>query len=116
MALDVNTETRGEVLVVRLIGELDHHHADRVKSAIESIIEKDEIQHIVLSLSELQFMDSSGIGMILGRYKQITQKGGKMVICSTNPTIYRMMELAGLLKILKVEENEREALSQLGVA
>lgn len=116
MSLRVNLEYRGNVLVVRLEGELDHHTAGQLREAVEDAVEREEVSHVVLSLSGLTFMDSSGIGVILGRYKQISQKNGEMVVCSINPTIERLFELSGLFKILKVEKSETEALHALGVA
>jgi stage II sporulation protein AA (anti-sigma F factor antagonist) len=61
-------------------------------------------------------MDSSGLGVILGRYKQITARGGDMIVCSINPVIYRLFELSGMFKIIKVKDSEEEALHILGVA
>lgn len=61
-------------------------------------------------------MDSSGIGVILGRYKLIKQKGGKMVVCDVNPPVYRLLEMSGLFKIMPIFENEGLALSDLEVA
>ncbi|GAB7386200.1 anti-sigma F factor antagonist [Bacillaceae bacterium] len=116
MALKIDLEILEDVLIVRLYGELDHHTSDQLRTSVEEMIEKHDIHHIVLSLADLRFMDSSGIGVILGRYKQIAQKGGKMVVCSINPTIHRLFELSGLFKILKIKESEAEALSLLGVA
>ncbi|MNC72816.1 Anti-sigma F factor antagonist [compost metagenome] len=53
--------------------------------------------------------------MILGRYKQVTGKGGKMVLCEVSPSVYRLFEMSGLFKILAVKENERQAISSLEV-
>ncbi|MNI85677.1 Anti-sigma F factor antagonist [compost metagenome] len=83
---------------------------------MEEAITRDDIRHVVLSLKDLIFMDSSGLGVILGRYKQITSKGGKMVVCDTNPSVYRLFELSGLFKIISIQENERSAISSLEVA
>jgi stage II sporulation protein AA (anti-sigma F factor antagonist) len=98
------------------VGELDHHTAADLRQQVERIIEKDGVRHILLNLEDLSFMDSSGLGVILGRYKQITQLGGKMIICAISPTIYRLFELSGMFKILKIVESEEQALESLGVA
>jgi stage II sporulation protein AA (anti-sigma F factor antagonist) len=116
MSLTVDLETIGDVLIVRLDGELDHHTADDLRSQMENAIDKYKTYHILLSLQNLHFMDSSGLGVILGRYKQITAKGGDMIICSINPVIYRLFELSGLFKIINIKESEHEALLVLGVA
>jgi stage II sporulation protein AA (anti-sigma F factor antagonist) len=115
MSLHIETSHHRQVLVARLVGELDHHTSEQVRHQLEEEIAKG-VRHIVLSLSGLTFMDSSGLGVILGRYKQITQLGGKMVVCSVNPSVYRLFELSGLFKILPIHDSEDDALSSLGVA
>jgi stage II sporulation protein AA (anti-sigma F factor antagonist) len=116
MSLRITMETKKDVLVVRLQGELDHHTADDLRTKVDDILRNPEIRHILLSLADLSFMDSSGIGVILGRYKQISARSGEMVVCSINPTIYRIFEMSGLFKVIKFRENEAEALHVLGVA
>jgi len=113
LSLQIEMEQRGKVLVVRLKGELDHHTADHVKQRMEEAIENGSL-HVILSVKDLTFMDSSGLGVILGRYKQITAKGGKMVVCDMSPSVYRLFEMSGLFKILSIQDNERLALSSLG--
>jgi stage II sporulation protein AA (anti-sigma F factor antagonist) len=115
MTLKVHMEQHRQALIVRLAGELDHHTADAVKAQMEEAIVKGNVTHLILSLKELTFMDSSGIGVILGRYKLITGRGGKMAVCDVSPAVYRLFELSGLFKIVSIEQNEREALSSLGV-
>lgn len=116
MSLHVEMESIGDILIVRLEGELDHHTADQLRGQMEGKINEDEVHHVLLSLKNLHFMDSSGLGVILGRYKQIKAVGGDLIVCSINPVIYRLFELSGLFKIIKVKETEEEALHILGVA
>ncbi|QQE72839.1 anti-sigma F factor antagonist [Brevibacillus composti] len=116
MSLRISMETKQDVLVVRLQGELDHHTAEELRAKVDQLLRQSSIRHIVLSLADLAFMDSSGIGVILGRYKQISARSGEMVVCSINPTIYRIFEMSGLFKVIKFRENEAEALHILGVA
>ncbi|MBE3596491.1 MAG: anti-sigma F factor antagonist [Hydrogenibacillus sp.] len=110
------TEIRGRVLIARVAGELDHHTAPSLRETLERAIEEADVVHVVLNLSSLSFMDSSGIGVILGRYKQLSAKGGRMVVCGLGPTVQRIFELSGLLKILTVAPSEEAALGALGVA
>ncbi|MCM3698253.1 anti-sigma F factor antagonist [Paenibacillus macerans] len=116
MNLHVEMETRRDTLIVRLSGELDHHTSDDVRMRMDEEISRGNCRNLVLSLKELLFMDSSGIGVILGRYKLIKQKGGKMVVCDVNPPVYRLLEMSGLFKIMPIFENEGLALSELEVA
>ncbi|NGQ94647.1 anti-sigma F factor antagonist [Brevibacillus sp. SYP-B805] len=117
MSLQIELETKRDVLVVRLQGELDHHTAEELRTKVDGVLTNHpDIRHLVLSLADLAFMDSSGIGVILGRYKQISARAGEMVVCSINPMIYRIFEMSGLFKVIKFRENEAEALLVLGVA
>jgi stage II sporulation protein AA (anti-sigma F factor antagonist) len=116
MSLQIEFEQHRRALIVRLKGELDHHTADVVKARMEEAITNGDVFHLVLSLKELSFMDSSGLGIILGRYKQINGKGGKLVICHVNSAVNRLFELSGLFKIITVAESERAALASLEVA
>ncbi|WP_126427422.1 anti-sigma F factor antagonist [Brevibacillus marinus] len=116
MSLAVEMETKHDVLVVRLQGELDHHTANELRTKVDEALANADIRHMVLSLKDLVFMDSSGIGVILGRYKQISARSGEMVVCSINPTIQRICEMSGLFKVIKFRESEAEALHVLGVA
>ncbi|GGG19075.1 anti-sigma F factor antagonist [Paenibacillus aceti] len=116
MNLHMETARHRETLIVRLSGELDHHTADLVRMRMDEEIGREGCRNLLLSLKSLQFMDSSGLGVILGRYKLIKQKGGKMVVSDVNPPVFRLLEMSGLFKIMSIYENESSALSELEVA
>lgn len=114
--LTVHFEQLQDVLLIRLKGELDHHSAKKLREGTERFLHEKNVKHIVLNLEELTFMDSSGIGVILGRYKEVKSMGGEMVVCSISTPVKRLFEMAGLFKILRLEHRESDALRQLGVA
>ncbi|MFB6465935.1 anti-sigma F factor antagonist [Cytobacillus sp. Hz8] len=116
MSLNIHLETKEDVLCIRLSGELDHHSADLLREQATNIIENEKIRHIVLNLENLTFMDSSGLGVILGRYKQIQPLQGEMVVCAISPSIQRLFDMSGLFKIIRLEPTEEYALQRLGVA
>jgi len=116
VGLDIDLEVKKDVLCIRLKGELDHHSADLLREEVTNSIDKNGIQHLVLNLEQLSFMDSSGLGVILGRYKQIKQKNGEMIVCAISPAVKRLFELSGLFKIIRLDESEQFALHRLGVA
>jgi stage II sporulation protein AA (anti-sigma F factor antagonist) len=116
VSLNIELVTKHDVLCIRLRGELDHHTADELREKATTAIEKNDIRHIVLNLEQLSFMDSSGLGVILGRYKQIKQVHGEMVVCAISPAIQRLFDMSGLFKIIKMEPTEEFALQRLGVA
>ena len=103
-------EKIGNVLVVSLIGELDHHSAEEVRVKIDDRISRENIRKLVLDFSGVTFMDSSGIGVIIGRYKKISMRSGEVNIISVSKSIKRVFELSGIFKIIKYYENLDEAL------
>lgn len=116
MSLHIEIEKGGrKTLIVRLAGELDHHTSEIVKAKMEEALQREGSIHVILSMKDLTFMDSSGLGVILGRYKQITGMGGKMVVCDIHPSVHRLFEMSGLYKIVSVQDNERQAVSSLEV-
>ncbi|WP_027724412.1 anti-sigma F factor antagonist [Tuberibacillus calidus] len=116
MSLSVDLEIKQEVLCIRLEGELDHHTADILRERVTEALNQHLIRHILLNLERLEFMDSSGLGVILGRYKEIAAMGGEMVVCSISAPVKRLFEMSGMFKIIRFEEDEAYALYTLGVA
>ncbi|WP_394232844.1 anti-sigma F factor antagonist [Niallia oryzisoli] len=116
MSLNIDLEVKQDVLCIRLSGELDHHSADELRKQAINAIEDHDIHHIILNLEHLSFMDSSGLGVILGRYKQIKQLHGEMVVCAISPSVQRLFDMSGLFKIIRLEPTEENALQRLGVA
>ncbi|MFB9761995.1 anti-sigma F factor antagonist [Ectobacillus funiculus] len=112
----MSLEVKQDVLCIRLEGELDHHTAEALRTEVTEMLEKKRIHHIILNLESLSFMDSSGLGVILGRYKHIKSLGGEMVVCAISPAVKRLFEMSGLFKIIRLEESEQNALATLGVA
>ena len=116
MSLEVTFDIKRDVLIVRLAGELDHHEAEILRNEWKDMMYKNAIKHVILNLQSVSFMDSSGLGVILGRYKETLQLGGEMVVCSLTPAIERLFDMSGLFKIVRLEKNEEFALATLGVA
>lgn len=89
-------------LIVKLRGELDHHSSENVRKKIDKYFNENNMLNIVLDLNELTFMDSSGIGLIMGRYRNTLDKKGKLIIVCENETIKRILDMSGLFKIIKL--------------
>ncbi len=108
--MQIKFSNKGTTLIAKITGELDHHSADYMREKIDSELIKSSIKNMVFDFSELTFMDSSGIGVILGRYKNIKNLNGKIVISNTNAQIKRLLEMAGILKIIQVENSVEDAI------
>ena len=91
---------RGDTITVVLEGELDHHSAQSVRAELESLIASPHVRHLVLDLGKLSFMDSSGIGVVLGRYKTLAKRGGSVAVRSPNAHVDRIFAMSGLYQIV----------------
>ena len=83
-------------LIAHLAGEIDHHCAKEIRSDIDLAIDRHRPEKLVLDFSGVTFMDSSGIGLVMGRYKAMKTVGGRVVIENTSIQIKKVMRLAGL--------------------
>ncbi len=107
MSLSINTT--GELLTVRLEGEIDHHSARDIREKIDEAIEFNMPTLVIMDFGGVGFMDSSGIGLVMGRYKLLAKKGARLNITNLSPSIYKVMRLAGVERLAKLEkENENE--------
>ena len=92
-------------LTALLCGEIDHHTAKEIREEIDETADKTKPHRLVLDFSQVQFMDSSGVGLIMGRYKLMQTLGGSVIIANMPPKIERIVSLAGLDKLARVERN-----------
>jgi stage II sporulation protein AA (anti-sigma F factor antagonist) len=93
--MQIISEQKAQTLRVQLIGELDHHQSARVRQTLDNLLTQ-EIRLLELDLSGLSFMDSSGIGVLIGRYKILQRRGGGVRVVRSNPQVDRLMKMAGL--------------------
>lgn len=107
---------RADTLFVRLTGELDHHTSKSLRDRLNSLMMEYDIKNLVFNLKNLTFMDSSGIGVILGRYHYVKQNNGTLIVCEINSQIEKIFQLSGLYKILVITKDEDQAINYLGVA
>lgn len=101
--------TNGNTLIVKVTGDMDHHNAGTLRSAIDREIRQRPVKNLVFDLSELDFMDSSGIGLILGRYKRIKELEGNVFIAAARPEVERIINLSGLHKIIPLYDTMEKA-------
>lgn len=98
-----------EELLVELSGEIDHHTAVSVREHIDKEVMKHRPQTLILSLGGVSFMDSSGLGLILGRYALCEELGVSMRLCEVNARIMKMLTMAGVERVTKIKiEKKRE--------
>ncbi len=99
--MDIRIESIGTTLVVKLSGEIDQSCAEEIRSDIDREITLRHVQNLILDFAAVDFMDSSGLGMIIGRYKQMKARGGKTMIIRAKPQVDKILSLSGLKKIIE---------------
>ena len=103
--MDVKCTQRNGNLVVKIAGEIDHHSAEKIRNTAESEFYKSGAKNMVFDFAQVGFMDSSGIGMIIGRYKELKKTGGKVFAINIGPEIGRIFAMSGLKKIIPCYES-----------
>lgn len=104
----------GDVLIAKVYGEFDLHAADFARRDIDKCLKTQGAKHIIFDLANLAFIDSSGLGVILGRYRKVSESGGRVAISGVPPTIFKVMEIAGLNRLIPFFSDSASALKELG--
>lgn len=111
MSYTIDTEKNS--LVVHFYGELDHHISEKARLKIDMKYKESNLENIILDLTQLSLMDSSGIGLIMGRYKNATENKGKLAIVSSNVYVDKLIRMSGLPKIIETYKSIEDALETL---
>lgn len=101
-------EVKDGTLEVKLMGEIDHHSAVSVRSQIDELIFDTRPKKMVLDLSEISFMDSSGLGLIMGRYALVKDLGGTLSLRAPTVAVMKILSLAGMERMIKIEKANLE--------
>lgn len=108
----VDFEVMNQCLVVRLYEELDHHNSISLREESDKIISGKYIKDIIFDFTGSEFMDSSGIGVIMGRYKKVIFAGGKVAVTGVNQSVDRIFRLSGLYKIIHKFDSVEDAVKK----
>jgi stage II sporulation protein AA (anti-sigma F factor antagonist) len=92
-------ENTPDGIIARLSGELDHHSSRNIREQIDSAVEKAKPAKLILDFGEVGFMDSSGVGLIMGRYRLMQLYGGDLLVTGASERIKKVISLAGLEKL-----------------
>ncbi len=102
-------EAEGTVLIIHLPAELDHHNCLTLKYETDLLLEENYINRIVFDFSRTEFMDSSGIGVLLSRYKQMAGSGGTVTVYGAGQRISRILKIGGIYRLVNQYETREEA-------
>ena len=94
------------MLTAYLEGEIDHHSVKPVREEIDNTIDRLQPKALALDFSDVTFMDSSGIGLVMGRYRKIAPYNAQLYVFNPPPSIAKVMRLSGIDKIAKIENSK----------
>lgn len=106
--MNISTKTRDDYLIVYFKGDLDMHTGPQLKERITELMDSKNLSHLVIDLQDVDFIDSTGIGVLLGRYRNISSQGGEMALVNLQPGVKRVLKLAGLTKLVSIYDNKKE--------
>lgn len=104
-----------KTLVVVLDGEIDHHTCVEIRERVDREYQKNRAKDLLFDFANVSFMDSSGIGMLMGRYRSVMIGRGSMGVYNVSKEVDRILHISGIYKLMKVYENKEQALQALAV-
>lgn len=99
-------ELRGTRLIIHLPVELDHHCTEEIRKAVDRTIQEEPVEELEFDFSRTAFMDSAGIGMIIGRYKLMRALDGRLIASHMSGQIHRILTLSGIQNYILIEKEE----------
>lgn len=100
MNIDIKNENGTAIATLR--GEIDHHNAKELRQSLDKFIITYQPKELAMDFRNISFMDSSGIGLIIGRYKLMKEYGGSLIVCNPQTYIRRVLKLSGIEKLVKI--------------
>ena len=101
--IDVKIKLNNETLIAYLSGEIDHHTSSKIRDLLDIAIQNHHPKLLILDFTNISFMDSSGIGLVMGRLKLMKYLEGNLKIVNPSPQIKKVMSLAGFDRIITIE-------------
>lgn len=109
----IKFEKINDIIIAHMMGELDHHSAEEVRIKIDDELEKENLKKLILDFDNVTFMDSSGIGVVIGRYKKIKEKNGAIGVVNVKGSVNRVFQLSGMFKIINCYDGIESAINNI---
>ena len=97
----ITYEALGDTLLIHMPKELDHHNCRDLKRDTDLMLDENYINRIIFDFGKTEFMDSSGIGVLLNRYKQMAASRGTVTYYGAGPRVVRILEMGGLVRLIR---------------
>ena len=99
--MEIKAVRRGPRIIVRLSGELDHHSAADVRGTLDAVLRDVTVREMQLDMTDVTFMDSAGLGVVLGRYRTLAARGGRLIVSGVRTPIDRIFRMSGLYALVE---------------
>lgn len=110
--MEITLVAKQRMVLVKADGEIDHHTAEKIRRLAEKEIQRSGAINIAFDFGRVTFMDSSGIGMLIGRYKTVTALGGYLIIYDASEQIKRIIEMSGLSSLIIVSDTLQKGINE----
>ena len=100
--MNTKYKDKDKLLIFEITEEIDHHTTEKIRRKMDNEIERYLPKKIIFDFNQVSFMDSAGIGMLIGRYKTIRMIGGVAELMNVKPSIRKIFEMCGVLKIIPI--------------
>lgn len=102
--MNVNYHKKDKVLIIKLTEEIDHHTTEKIRRIADYEIERHIPRKVIFDFNKVSFMDSAGIGLILGRYKNASILGSKVELINVNKSVFKILKMSGITKLIPIKE------------
>ncbi len=108
--MPVTVKRKNSILTAFIKGDIDHHTAPEIRESIDdAFVTAESTELLVLDFSDVTFMDSSGVGLVMGRYRLVAGKGKKLRVDNLSPRDYKIMKMSGIEKLAEINQRKEVA-------
>lgn len=111
--MELSIISKYKLLLAKLSGELDHHSINFIREDIERELLRKGVRNLAMDFSNVSFMDSSAIGIVMGRYKTVNALGGRVIICGISDKFKRMFKMCGMEKAVIISDTLEQGMEEL---
>lgn len=104
--MDISYINKDKLLIFKITEELDHHVVEKIRRKADYEIERYIPKKVIFDFDKVSFMDSAGIGLILGRYKNISILGGKLEIVNATESVTKILNMSGVSKLIPINKED----------
>ena len=104
--MDAVYQKEDKSLILKITEEIDHHTVEKIRRKADYEIERYIPQKVILDFNQVSFMDSAGIGLILGRYKNISILGGKLEVVNVSNQVIKILDMSGVSRLIEINKEE----------